>query len=183
MRYHYTDTELKTLLKSMVILIDTREQENKHIIDWLNKSKVPYKVRKLDYGDYSYMLPKNEALGVLRDIYFMDGLAIERKASLDELASNLTHERARFESELLRGTGAKMYLLVENGSWQSIYAGMYKSEYKPQSFLASLKCYEARFGLNIDFTLEAYTGSWIYNTCYYHLREILVKGEVRQWVS
>ncbi|MBP2641892.1 MAG: hypothetical protein H6Q66_2843 [Firmicutes bacterium] len=177
MHYKYNDNELKQLLKSMVILVDTREQKNKHITDWLDKNKIHHKSRKLDYGDYSYMLPICSELGIMRDL-FTDGLAIERKGSLDELAANLTHERVRFQSELLRSTSAKMYLLIENGSWQSIYNGAYKSEYKPQSFVASLKCFEARYGLNIDFTLEAYAGSWIYNTCYYHLREFLIKGGV-----
>jgi len=177
LHYKYNDNELKQLLKSMVILVDTREQKNKHITDWLDKNKIHHKSRKLDYGDYSYMLPICSELGIMRDL-FTDGLAIERKGSLDELAANLTHERVRFQSELLRSTSAKMYLLIENGSWQSIYNGAYKSEYKPQSFVASLKCFEARYGLNIDFTLEAYAGSWIYNTCYYHLREFLIKGGV-----
>ena len=33
--YKYTDKELEQLVKSIVILVDTREKQNAHIIEWL----------------------------------------------------------------------------------------------------------------------------------------------------
>jgi hypothetical protein len=49
--YTYTETVLQELLNSLVILIDTREQENQHITGYLNKIKTPYKSKLLG-GDY-----------------------------------------------------------------------------------------------------------------------------------
>ena len=42
MRYHFTETEIKHLLGSMVVLIDTRENENGHITEYLSKKKIPW---------------------------------------------------------------------------------------------------------------------------------------------
>ena len=39
--YKYTDKELEQLVKSIVILVDTREKQNAHIIEWLDKKKIP----------------------------------------------------------------------------------------------------------------------------------------------
>src|SRR4051794_40609892 len=97
LKYKYTETEKKVLLSSIVILIDSREQENKHIIEYLMSKQIPFKEKKLDYGDYSAYLPKNEDLGIIRDLYVP--AAIERKNSVDELVSTIK-ERTRFENEL-----------------------------------------------------------------------------------
>ena len=45
--FKYTDKEIKILLKSMVILVDSREQENSHITKWFDSKKIPYRVEKL----------------------------------------------------------------------------------------------------------------------------------------
>lgn len=176
MRYRYNDTELKTLLSTMTILVDTREQKNKHITDYFDSKKIPYTSKKLDFGDYSAMIPTNKDLGIMRDLYLSDAVAVERKNSLDELAGNLGNERQRFENELLRSVGAKLYLLVENGSWQAIHQQAYKSEYSAKAFIASLKCFEARFNTSTDFVLSPYSGMFIHTTLYYHCREYLLKG-------
>ena len=100
--YRYKDKEIEEIIKSIVILIDTREQENSHIKDYFDKKKIVYKVQKLDYGDYSFYIPKNEALGISRELYFNDIVCIERKGSLEELSGNFTKDRARIEEELSR---------------------------------------------------------------------------------
>jgi ERCC4-type nuclease len=74
MKYHYTDKELKALLSSMTVIIDTREQQNSHIVDYLDKHKVAHISKKLDYGDYSCMIPFNQELGIMRDTYFTEGV-------------------------------------------------------------------------------------------------------------
>jgi ERCC4-type nuclease len=63
-KYSFTDKEIKELLSGLVILIDTREQGNSHILKYLESHKITHKKRKLDYGDYSAYLPKNEGLGI-----------------------------------------------------------------------------------------------------------------------
>lgn len=57
--YKYTDSELKALLSSMIVLVDTREQINEHVTAYFDKKKIAYTSMKLDTGDYSAMLPKN----------------------------------------------------------------------------------------------------------------------------
>lgn len=49
-RLKYSEEEQKSLMKSMVILIDTREKKNQHITDYFDKHKIPYEVRALDVG-------------------------------------------------------------------------------------------------------------------------------------
>ena len=176
MRYHFTDTEVKKLLDSMVILVDTRENANSHITDYLSKKKIPYESKKLDYGDYSIKLCKNEELGISRDIYFTDSILVERKASLDELAGNLTKDRTRFESELLRAKGANIALMVENATYADLVMGRYRSEYNAKSFVATLATYSARYGLDVNFVPKELAGNWIYHRLYYAVREELLHG-------
>ena len=96
--FKYTDTELKKLLASMIVLIDTREQVNQHITNYFQLHNIPYTAIKLDTGDYSAMIPQNLELGIYRDTYFP--FTVERKNSIDELASSIKEER--FEHELIR---------------------------------------------------------------------------------
>lgn len=93
MRYKFTEKEIKELYKKIVVLVDTREQENFHITNWFARNKIPFKVQKLDYGDYSAMLPAGAFKGQLRDIYFTNDLVIERKFCIDELAMNLKDKK------------------------------------------------------------------------------------------
>ena len=80
--YKYTDKEVRILLKSIVVIVDSREQKNSHILDWLNQKKIPYSIQKMEFGDYSFYIPANTELGITRDLYFTDEITIERKASL-----------------------------------------------------------------------------------------------------
>ena len=176
MRYHFTDTEVKKLLDSMVILVDTRENANSHITDYLSKKKIPYESKKLDYGDYSVYLPKNDELGVPRHIFFDNSVIVERKASLDELAGNLTKDRTRFESELIRAKGANIALMIENATYADLVMGRYRSEYNAKSFVATLATYSARYGLDVNFVEKELAGNWIYHRLYYAVREELLHG-------
>ena len=176
MRYHFSDTEVKKLLDSMVILVDTRENANSHITDYLSKKKIPYEVRKLDSADYSCKIPKNDELGISRDIYFTDSILVERKASLDELAGNLTKDRTRFESELIRAKGANIALMIENATYSDLVMGRYRSDYNAKSFVATLATYSARYGLDVNFVEKELAGNWIYHRLYYAVREELLHG-------
>ena len=173
--YRYTKTEMEKLLKSLTVLIDTREKKNEHIKKYLSGQGINYKSKKLDFGDYSLMLPENTELGIMRDIYFNnDGIAIERKSSLEELSGNMTKERARFENELIRGSNSKMILLIEEGAgWQKIINGYYDTQYKPQAFLAGLLTYKNRYDLRVEFISRELTGALIRYELHYYLREFL----------
>ena len=52
MRSFYNDVETKALLKSLTMIVDSREQKNQHILRYFTEKNIPYRVQKLDYGDY-----------------------------------------------------------------------------------------------------------------------------------
>ena len=173
--YYYTDSEQKTLLSSLVVLVDTREQENDHITAYFDKRGIRWKSKKLDFGDYSFFLPEMPGLGITRDLYFTREIVIERKNGLDELAGNLTRGRAAFESELIRASGCGLFLLIEGGSWQDVMAGNYRSQYNKKSYLASLMTFIHRYRMQVIFVTKEDAGQVMVALFGYYLRE-LIKG-------
>jgi ERCC4-type nuclease len=174
MKYKYTEKEIKAMLASIVILVDSREQQNKHIIDYFESKKIQYKEKKLDYGDYSAYLPKNEEVGIYRDLYIP--AAIERKNSVDELVSTIK-ERTRFENELMRAQRFPFLILVEDSNgYEKIIKGEYRSEYQARSLLGSLKAFEARYGFQTVFVAPHTAGNYIYHHFYYSIRNALINA-------
>lgn len=180
MRYKFTDTEIKKLLKNLVILVDTREQENKHITEMLEKKKKAFKVVKLDQGDYSVMIPANEetkALGIDRDIWFDKDVVIERKAHIDEMAGNFKEpERQRIAKEFahLKANGTKVYFWVEDKDFDTnIRNHNYRSEYNEKALYRSIKQFISRYNLNFRALDKSIMWSEIYNTLECEVIEIL----------
>ena len=172
--YRYSINEQKDIMKSMTVLIDTREKKNEHIISYFDDKGINYNNKKLDFGDYSFMIPANEKLGIARDIYFNDKLAIERKANLNELSNNFTHNRTQFENELIRSAGGKLILMIENqGSYNDILRHNYSTEYNPKSFIGTLHAFKHRYNMDTIFLNIGAAGNFIYYSCYYFLREML----------
>lgn len=172
-QHRFSTEELKKLTKSMVVLVDSREKKNEHILDYFRKQKINYVVTKLDYGDYSFYLP---ATAAGEDIYFHRDIVIERKASLEELSGNLAQGREQFEKEFLKAGNdrCKIYLMVEAaGGYSDIIAHKYKTEFTPAAYMASLKTFEHRFGCNVQFIDKQYSGYYIYSTFAYFCREML----------
>jgi len=184
-RNHYTAKEQTELLKSIVILTDSRENMNKHILDYLDKKGIKHKSMKLDFGDYSYMLPASEKFGIRRDIYFDNSIVIERKNSLNELSTNIGKKRVEFENELIRKGTCKFYLFVENGSYEDIrqekyvYSKPYQKKedmpkhLMPASFLGSLRSFETKYNIIIQFDTKESAGDYILDKMGRHLKEFL----------
>jgi ERCC4-type nuclease len=174
LKYKFSDAEIKKLLtENLEIIVDTREQQNQHILDYFTKKKVKYEVKKLDAGDYSVKLTANRELGLNRDCYFP--VTIEKKNSIDELASSFK-DRLRFESEFIRaqGAGTKIFLLVEDANgYANIINHQYRSEYDPKALLGSLLTFESRYGFTTIFTDKKYSGNRIYYTLRYNLYQFL----------
>lgn len=167
--YKYTDKEITELLKTIVILTDSREQRNEHILEYFNSKSIAYKENKQDSGDYSVMLPKNEIFH--RDIYFP--VAVERKNSVDELAQTIK-ERTRFENELIRGQKLKFLLMVEDpNGYENLILGKYQSQFEPKALLGSLKSFEARYGFSTIFIPKKAAGNYLYYHFYYYVRNYL----------
>lgn len=88
------------------MLHDTREQENKHILDKLDRLNIKHEERALVFGDYSF---------IAQDRDFSLSCVIERKANVDELYGNLTKDRQRIEKEFDAGSSVanEFNLLIE----------------------------------------------------------------------
>lgn len=174
LNYKYKEEELKTLLKSLTVVIDRREKENKHITEWFDKKKIPYVNKSLSTLDYSFYLPANPELGISRDIWFDKDIAIERKASLTELSGNFAQNRDRFEKEMSTAKSLYKYLLIENSNYEDIVNGKYNTMYNTKSFLGTLHSFNHKYDLQIMFMPDkAYSAMWMYGTFQYYLRDIL----------
>mgnify|MGYP003446101748 CR=1 FL=1 len=106
--------EKKDFIKKVTILIDTREQKNDHITAVLDNLGIMHENRKLDYGDYSFMLEGKD---------FSHTCVIERKANIDELYGNFTADRERIEKEFdtISRNAVQCRLLLENCSgWSEL---------------------------------------------------------------
>jgi hypothetical protein len=178
--YKFTDTEINKLLKeNLMILYDTREQKNQHVLDYFDKNKVQYKKQKIDEGDYTAIITKNPEMGIYRDIYFP--VAIERKNSIDELAGNLaeetdTRDDVRLIRELQRAKtkGTKIYLIIEDkNGMENIKKGNYRSLYKPKAFLGRLSSIQDLYLHDTLFISNKDTGFEIYRKLYYSVRNFL----------
>ena len=171
MKPNRTDyTIQKYLIKTAIVLVDTREQENAHILEYFDKKGIEYQVQKLEYGDYTILLPKNEEQGVYTDMILE--YSIERKASLNELSGNFTKDRVRIEEELWRGR-ENIDLLVENGSFDKIFEHDYSTQYNEKAFTATLLSFSFRYKFNIHFISKENSGKMIYGLLKYKLREEL----------
>lgn len=166
------EKEFKEILDSMIILVDSREKENKHILDYLDSNRTPYKVQKLEQGDYSVALPENKY--VSHEMQFCNHVVVERKNSLEELSGNFS-ERTRFENELaeLYDKKIKTYLLVENSKIDDIILGNYSTEYNKNAFSASFVSFMDRYNFTPIFTPKELSGKLIVMLLKYHLRNIL----------
>ena len=159
----------------MVILVDTREHEGKHdhILNYFDANKIQWTKNKLDYGDYSVLLPKNVELGILRDLDFSSRIVIERKANLDEFASNVTKERERIKKEFAQAPANKV-LLIENGSYVDMINGKYTSQYSAKSYYGTIHSFWHEYNLPVFFMPDKrYSGAFIYGYLYYYLRGLI----------
>lgn len=173
-QYKFTVEQIKNLTKQMVVLVDFREKRNEHILSYFDKQGIAYRKERLDFADYSFLLP-SAATGQ-GDIYFHRDIVIERKSSLEELSGNLAQKRTQFEAEFMRAgnVGCKVYLMVEApGGYSDIISHKYRTEFKPAAFMASLKTWESRFGCNVQFISPEYAGYYIAATFQYFAREAL----------
>ena len=87
-----------------MIIADTRERANGHILRYFDRHEIPYRIAKVDTGDY------------ISDEH--PGIAVERKKNLSELCHNLcSPDRMRFYAECRRAReeGVRLIVLCEHG--------------------------------------------------------------------
>ena len=104
-----------------MIISDTRERKNSHILDYFQRHNIDYEIRKLDTADYWNSENPN--------------VVIDRKKNLNEIATNLcSNDSSRFWREVRRSYkdkqkfivlcehGCKIKSLADVSGWQSKYS-------------------------------------------------------------
>jgi ERCC4-type nuclease len=111
------------------IIIDSREQLP------LTFTNLPTERATLATGDYSVR-------GLESDF------AVERK-SIADIVQSVTHERERFERELVRMRGYAFRRLLIVGTVEQIEEHAYQSRAEPKAILASVTAFEIRYSLPV----------------------------------
>lgn len=177
--YRYSDAEIKQILKTMIILCDTREQKNQHIKDYLDKHKISHQDTALNTGDYTAMIPADPEMGIMRPLHFDRSILIERKGTLEELSGNLTKGRERFKDELIRSREISFHLMIEGGSFSHIIEHQYKTQFNAKAFMGSLLSLQSQHGFNLAFIEKENAGLYVFNMIYYHVRNVLAAKGTR----
>lgn len=168
----------KILNESFRVIVDTREQTTPRARKRY-KAIGPIERATLSFGDYCGNIdlggnPLHDASATITP-----RCCIERKMSLDELAMCFTKGRDRFRREFQRAdaAGAKVYLLIEEGSYEDIISHRYRSKFSPTAFLASLLAWSIRYNATTIFCAPETSGRLIYEILYRDMKERLIAGE------
>lgn len=170
-------------LKTVTVLVDTREKKNDHILTALDAMQVKHETRKLDIADYSFMVGPRD---------FSLSCAVERKADPDELYCNIMegpngHKGERIEKELdaaYRMLNDFTVLLEGVGSMEELRAYKvpdWKMKASPQRVVSEIgkDCYERicswqsanRYGFRVEFVKDpALTAAKMLERFYYYYR-------------
>jgi len=191
--------DIDSCLKSMTVLVDSRErptgEKSKRRYE---QFKCSWRTATLDYGDYTYnfALPDGSKLFPNLNDRIQPHVVVERKMNLDELAGNFcerlkdspdakaynqtnkTKIRNRFEFEFVKAkqNNAKVYLLVEDATYENMYAGRYRSRLNAKSFVGSLWSFSSRYNITPVFCKSETSGKIIHDILYYELRKRLESG-------
>lgn len=171
---------MKEALADFRVLMDTREQLTQRTSGRIKAIGVPVERRTLSYGDYCADIPLNGAASLYgTSAAICAPCAIERKMSLDELAGCFTRGRDRFRREFQRAeaAGAKVYLLVENASWEAIINHRYRSRMHPEAFMASISSWMIRYQFTPIFCKADISGRIIREILLRDMKERLENGE------
>lgn len=140
-----------------MFIFDTREQKNQHIKATFKARGIPFRIQKLDVGDY--MLEGNPTV------------SIDRKQDLEELSRNLTNrqDHARFMREVRRAHEAHIHLIIlcEHGNgitgprdllgWRSEWTGVSGRDLQDAIFRVSVS-----YGVDFVFCSPEETAKIIY---------------------
>lgn len=164
--------EIDTVLKTLTVLVDTREQPTPRLKKRIKDMGVPAVRRKLGFGDYSAAVTLSDG----SEYSLEKAVCIERKMDIDELCGCFCKGRARFTREFERAkkAGAKTYLLVEGASWEKIIRHSYMSLMTPNALMASITAWMARYNCIIIFCTPDISGKLIKDILYREMKERLL---------
>lgn len=167
--------DLEKTLATLVITIDTREQDTERLKRRIADMDCATERCCLNYGDYSCKctLPNGDVMD------FSTIAVIERKMNIDELCLCFCKERKRFNAEFERAkeNDCRVYLLLENTTWENVIAGKYRSKYNPSALIASILAWIARYNIIPIMCKEESSGKLIKSILYRELKEYLGKME------
>ncbi len=159
------------------ILVDSREKENKHIVDKFKTNNIDIDNIGLVIGDYR-----------IQSGTYIPPITIERKGSLDELIGNLLDKdkdnegNNRFIRELnrARDSQTRIILLIEDKDFYvKLLTGDYRSNVNPKAIRGMVMSLEAKYpNLSIVGVDKSTSASYIHTTLYYYLRQKM--KEVKQ---
>ena len=156
--------EIKAIMDSAIILVDTREQLNPRFKVRVNDLNMPWEQVKIDEGDYSIkaLLPDGT------EVNLIDSVGIERKKDLNELASCFGSGRDRFLREVKRAQakGKKLYLLVENAQIDYLMSDVLYKEHcqslmNRKALLHSVISWSIKYGFQPWFCKDRNSGELI----------------------
>ena len=172
----YHPCEIEKILRTMVILVDTREQNTPKAKKRYSQFGCEVERKALKFGDYSARLTGLDG----EEINLESIVCIERKMGLDELCSCFCHGRERFRREFERAlnVNAKVYLLIENDTLDDAYAGAYRSKMSANSLTASILAWSIEFGIMPYFISSQRSGKLIHDILYREAKAYLERQEV-----
>lgn len=167
--------DLNDSLDNMIVLVDTREKPTKAAERRCSQFGCKYERIALNFADYSAKFPLPDGSW----FSLADKVCIERKQSLDELCNCYCQSRQRFINEFTRAAeaGAKIYLLVENTSWEQVYTGKYRSKMRQTALVASILAWSARYNCSPIFCKAETSGKLIKDILYREGKERMERGD------
>lgn len=139
-------SDKSNFLKAVMVYHDSREQKNLHVLDALDALKVKHEEKKLDIADFSFTVAGRD---------FSLSCAVERKASVDELYTNIMEGPAGRKGERIEKEFEAAYrmlndftVLIEGvGSMEELRAykvAEWKMKASPQRKVSEIgqDCYE-----------------------------------------
>ena len=172
--------EVKEALESFRIIVDSREHATSQAQQRYEAFGVPYTRGTLKYGDYCGDVILPDGKHIHDESHPISPVCcIERKMSLDELALCFGRERGRFLREFDRAAtaGAKVYLLIEGGSFEAILCHRYRSKLNPKAMFSSLTAWAARYNMTPLFCKADTSGAVIKEILYRDIKERLERGD------
>ena len=138
-------TEKEKFIQKAIIITDSREQKNNHILSAFDSMGVRHEERKLHFGDYSFICENND---------FTLSCIIERKANINELWTNCTSDRQRFEKEIqgIHALTGSAVLILENCKSREYLRGYQVPQWEMNAYNRKIK----NIGQFIDSTLRAW---------------------------
>lgn len=171
--------DIENCLSTLTIYVDSREQPTEESKKRYQTFNCPWERKHLDYGDYTYSFILPDGRLVYSDEPIKGDVVIERKMSLEELSGNLCQEYERFRREFDRAAkqGARVYLLVQDATWEKIINHRYQTQFNEKAYLHRLLGLCSRYGVIPIFAQKELSGRMIREILEKELRTRLENGE------